>query len=118
MRIDSGQSESRGNAAAIKAFAPGAFGKQQMAKLADGARQFEAMMLQEMLKPLNFGGSPDAEQGESSGGAADTIRGFGTEAVAKAIASGKGFGIAQQIVRKVTHEHDAVLSKQRGAKVL
>lgn len=79
--------------------------KRQLAKLVDGARQFEAMMLEQLLKPLNFGESPDAGGEESSGGAGGTIRGFGTEAIAKAIAGKGGFGMAEQIIRQVTSEH-------------
>ena len=35
----------------------------------------------------------------------ETISSFGTEAIAKAISKGGGFGIAKQIVSKVTLEH-------------
>ena len=87
-------------------------------KLVDGARQFEAMMLEQMLKPLSFGGSPDDPGGESEGGAAGTIRGFGTEAVAKAVAMGGGFGLARQIVRQVTAEHESARQRTGGTKVL
>ena len=86
-------------------------------KLVDGARQFEAMMLEQMLKPLSFGGSPDDPGGESEGGAAGTIRGFGTEAVAKAVAIGGGFGLARQIVRQVTAEHESAQQRTGGTKV-
>jgi Rod binding domain-containing protein len=79
------------------------------AKLADGAHQFEAMMLEEMLKPLKFGESPDAAGGTDDGaeggtGANGTIQGYGTEALAKAISNGGGFGLARQIIRQVTQE--------------
>ena len=78
----------------------------QTAKLKEGAKQFEAMMLQEMLKPLQFGGGID-EGDEPASGAADTVRGFATEAVGKALAASGGFGLAKQIVRQVTAEHEA-----------
>lgn len=80
-------------------------------KLADGAHQFEAMMIEGMLKPLHFGGAPgslDTADGgdpdESSDAAADVVRSFGTEALARAIAHGGGFGLATQIIRQVSHE--------------
>jgi Rod binding domain-containing protein len=78
---------------------------QRLAKLTDGAQSFEAMMLGQMLKPLRFGGSPGAsdDDGNTDAGA-DTTRGMGTEALARAIASGGGFGIARQIIRQVTSE--------------
>ena len=90
--------------------------QQQAAKLSDGAHQFEAMMLEQMLKPLHFGESPDAAGEESSGGASETLRGFGTEAIAKAMASTGGFGLARQIVRQVTAQQHAA-EENKGAKV-
>lgn len=86
-------------------------------KLVDGARQFEAMMLQKLLKPLQFGASPDNGE-ESAGGAGETVRSFGTEAIAKAIATRGGFGVAREIVRQVTAERDAGEQKKGGTKVL
>jgi flagellar protein FlgJ len=77
----------------------------KQAKLVDAAQQFEATMLQELLKPMQRGGDSWAggEKGDDS--ASDTISSFGTEAMAKAISKGGGFGIAKQIVSKVTQEH-------------
>lgn len=90
-------------------------GRARMAKLADGAHQFEAMMLGEMLKGLKFGGSAEtAGDGEETAGAAGTIQGYGTEALAKAIANGGGFGLAKQIVRQVTEED---VRRGNGSKV-
>ena len=83
-------------------------GAQKQAKLVDAAQQFEATMLQELLKPLQHGQS-SWEGGESSDDtASDTISSFGTEAIAKAISRGGGFGIAKQIVSKVTLEHQRI----------
>ena len=78
---------------------------QNKTKLADAAQQFEASMLQELLKPMQNG--QDSWGGQDSGGDAsfDTIRSFGTEAVAKAISKGGGFGIARQVIAQVTSEH-------------
>jgi peptidoglycan hydrolase FlgJ len=80
-------------------------GKQQNAKLVDAAQQFEAMMMQEMLKPMRKG--EDSWEGEKDDdSASDTISSFGTEAVAKAISKGGGLGIAKQVIRQVTQEHE------------
>lgn len=88
---------------------PTAGAQQRLAKLTDGAQSFEAMMLGQMLKPLQFGGTPGADSDDDSNpdAGADTTRGMGTEALAKAIASGGGFGIARQIIRQVTLEDHA-----------
>ena len=74
-------------------------------KLVDAAQQFEAMLMQEMLKPMQAGqNSWDKEK--SDDGAADTLSSFGMEAVAKAISKRGGLGIANQVVRQVEREHE------------
>ncbi len=94
------------------------------AKLATGAHEFEAMMLEQMMKPLQFGGAPGADpektggsDGEPTDAASDIIRGFGTQAMAKAIANGGGFGLANQIIRQVTSEHNAQKVNSDSTKV-
>lgn len=77
---------------------------QRHAKLADAAQQFEAMMMQELLKPFATGRDGWGEEEQSTDAAADTMSSFGTEAVAKAIAKGGGLGIARQVIQQVTEE--------------
>jgi Rod binding domain-containing protein len=79
--------------------------KQKNSKLVDAAQQFEAMLMQEMLKPMRAGQNDWSEE-KSDDSASDTISSFGTEAVAKAISKGGGLGIAKQVVRQVTKEHE------------
>jgi Rod binding domain-containing protein len=62
-------------------------------------------MLQELLKPMQHGQDSWGGEMKSDDGSTDTMSSFGTEAVAKAISKGGGFGIAKQIVSKVTLEH-------------
>jgi Rod binding domain-containing protein len=84
--------------------------RQQNAKLVDAAQQFEGMLMQEMLKPMRSGeDSWDEEKKDDS--ASDTISSFGTEAVAKAISKSGGLGIAKQVIRQVTQEHEKALKK-------
>jgi Rod binding domain-containing protein len=78
---------------------------QKQAKLVDAAQQFEATMLQELLKPMQHGQSSWGGGENSDDTSSDTISSFGNEAIAKAISKGGGFGIAKQIVSKVTLEH-------------
>src|SRR5580693_1800333 len=78
---------------------------QKQAKLVDAAQQFEATMLQELLKPLQHGQDSWGGEVKSDDSASDTISGFGTEAIAKAISKGGGFGIAKRIISKVTLAH-------------
>ena len=82
------------------------FDAQKQAKLVDAAQQFEAMMLQEMLKPMRGGKDSWAGDDKSdSDSASDTISSLGTEAFAKAISKGGGFGIARQVISQVKLEH-------------
>jgi peptidoglycan hydrolase FlgJ len=74
-------------------------------KLVDAAQQFESMLMQELLKPMRAG-QDDSWQPKSDDSAADTISSFGIEAVAKAISKGGGLGIATQVIRQVTQEHE------------
>ena len=72
-------------------------------KLTDAAQQFEAMLLQELLKPMR---SEDGGWGEEkTDGASDTISSFGTEGVAKTISRDGGLGIARQVIRQISAEH-------------
>ena len=81
---------------------------QKQAKLDDAAQQFEATMLQELLKPLQHGQNSWGGEESSDDTASDTISSFGTEAIAKAISQAGGFGIAKQIVSKVTLENQRI----------
>jgi len=79
--------------------------RQKQAKLVDSALQFEATMLQELLKPMQHGQSSWGDEEKSEDSASDTISSFGTEAIAKAISKSGGFGIARRVVEQVTQEH-------------
>ena len=87
---------------------------QKKAKLTDAAEQFEAMLMQEMLKPMQAGQDGWGGEKQNDDAAADTISSFGTEAVAKAIAKSGGLGIAKRVVRQVTLEREGVLKKRPG----
>jgi Rod binding domain-containing protein len=94
-------------------------------KLVNAAQQFESMLLQEMLKPMrsgqdSWGGdiSDNPDNSGNSDSAMDTISSFGTEAMATAISKGGGFGIARQVIRQVTLEHQRDVEKSsHGTKV-
>jgi flagellar protein FlgJ len=77
----------------------------QNGKLKDAAEQFEAIFMQELLKPMQkTTGDGMGEDDKDASAGSDTLSSFGTEAVAKAIAKGGGIGIARQIVAKVSLE--------------
>lgn len=84
----------------------------KLAQLEDAAQQFEATMLQELLKPLRRGRDSWDSADQNDDAASDTISSFGAEAIAKAISTGGGFGIAKQIVSKVALENQRISEKK------
>lgn len=91
-------------------------------KLVTAAHQFEASMMQELLKPLNsqaiFGEDED-ESSPGSGGASsltssadgsgNALMSFGSEALAKALSEKGGLGIARKILDQF-EEHSPSIS--------
>jgi flagellar protein FlgJ len=89
----------------------------KMTKLTGAAQTFEAMMLNEMLKPMHFGAGVADGAEESEGGASDTIKGMATDALGKALAAAGGVGIARKIVSQVTAEEQATKVRREETKV-
>jgi len=87
------------------------------ARLVNASQDFEAMMLNEMLKPLHFGAGVEDGGEESPGGASETISSMGTDALGKALAAHGGMGIARKIVADVTKEQETTKVQTKGAKV-
>lgn len=79
---------------------------ERCSKLTDAAQQFEAMMLQELLKPMRTG-EDDLSGEKSDDSSFDTIASFGTESVAKAISKSGGLGIARQVIQQLSQEKPA-----------
>jgi peptidoglycan hydrolase FlgJ len=86
--------------------------RQKQAKLVDAAQQFEATVLQELLKPMQHGQSTWGDEGKNDDSASDTMSSLGTESIAKAISKGGGFGIARSVVKQVTQEHQRHAEKK------
>jgi len=92
--------------------------ERRTAKLASAAHEFEAMMLQQMLKGLKFGQAPgDGGEDDEATGASGTLQSYGTEVLAKAISGQGGFGIARKIIQQVTAEDAAKENLKSGSKV-
>jgi Rod binding domain-containing protein len=79
---------------------------ERRSKLADAAQQFEAMLLQELLKPMRSG-EDDLSGEKNEDSSFDTIASFGTESVAKAISKSGGLGIAKQVIQQLSQEKPA-----------
>jgi flagellar protein FlgJ len=77
---------------------------QKSSKLVAAAQEFEAMLMQELLKPMRAGQSSLGDEEKDDDSAADMISSFGTEAVAKAMSKGGGLGIARQVTRQIALE--------------
>ena len=74
-------------------------------RLKTAAHQFEASLMQELLKPLQhdplFAPDSSSEAGDAGGddqGSAGALMSFGSEALAQAISEHGGFGIATKIL--------------------
>ncbi|MGO4514709.1 hypothetical protein AB4Y89_02870 [Terriglobus sp. 2YAB30_2] len=73
-------------------------------KLENAAKQFEGMLMNELLKPLR-----NEEDGEGQFG--DALKSYGTEALATAMASRGGLGFGSKMVAAVEQrEKDSVTS--------
>ena len=76
-------------------------------KLLHAAQQFEAVMLSELMKPLS---SSSAIGSEEEAGASGSLKSFGVEAMAGAMAKSGALGFANRIVSSV-EAHEKVFTK-------
>ncbi len=76
------------------------------AKLTHAAQQFEAVMLGELMKPLS---NSAAIGGDDERGGTGTLKSFGVEAMAGAMARSGALGFAHRIVNSV-EQHENKLS--------
>lgn len=75
-------------------------------RLVRAAHEFEAQMMKELMKPITSAGSSitggDDDSGSSSG-SSGALGQFASEALARALSDQGGLGIANQIVRELSH---------------
>jgi len=74
-------------------------------RLVRAAHEFEAQMMEELMKPMTRGSSltgedEDSDSGSGSGGAPGE---YASEALGRALSERGGFGIATQIVKDLSH---------------
>ena len=74
-------------------------------RLVRAAHEFEAQMMKELMKPLTQAGSvtgadEDSDGGTASGGA---LGEFASESLGRALSERGGFGIADGIVKELSH---------------
>lgn len=68
-------------------------------RLTRAAQEFEAQMMKELLAPLNHRSSLFDDGGEDTG----VLGEFASESLAGALSAGGGLGIADRILRAVSH---------------
>lgn len=85
----------------------------QHRKLTDAAQQFEAIFLQQMMKPFSAEKDDDSEDSdkEDDAGGAGKYQSMGVESMAKAISAAGGLGIARSVVASVEHQAQGNLSR-------
>jgi Rod binding domain-containing protein len=71
-------------------------------RLVHAAHEFEAQMMQELLKPMTSSNGLDGEDGDSASGSSGALGAFASEALGRALSEQGGFGIATSIVRQLS----------------
>ena len=79
---------------------------QPQPRLVKAAHEFEAQMMKEIMKPMTSAGSSltgDDDDADSSSGSGGALGQFASEALARALSDHGGLGIANQIVKELSH---------------
>ena len=71
-------------------------------RLVRAAHEFEAQMMQELLKPLTSGEGLDGEEDGSDSGSNGALGEFASETLGRALSEHGGFGIATSIIRELS----------------
>jgi len=70
-------------------------------RLVRAAHEFEGQMMKELLKPMTASDGLTGDEDESGSGG--TLGEFASEALGQALSQQGGFGIANQIVKELSH---------------
>jgi Rod binding domain-containing protein len=79
---------------------------QPQPRLVRAAHEFEAQMMKELMKPMTSATSSltgDEDDSDSSSGSGGALGQFASEALARALSDRGGLGIANQIVKELSH---------------
>jgi len=71
-------------------------------RLVNAAHDFEAQMINELLKPLTAGASLGDDESDSGSGSGGALGQFAAESLGRALSDRGGFGIATSIVRELS----------------
>jgi Rod binding domain-containing protein len=86
-------------------------------RLVHAAHEFEAQMMQELLKPLSSGAGLGSEDGDSDSGSNGALGEFASEALGRALSEHGGFGIATSIIRELSAKGNKTVPGQATDKV-
>jgi len=78
-------------------------------RLVKAAREFEAQMMKELLKPMTEAGAEAGEEEEGESGGA--LREFAAEAFGEALSARGGLGIAKEIVKSLGQSAEPVATQ-------
>ena len=81
-------------------------------RLVKAAQEFEAQMMQELLKPMTSGNGLDGEDGDTATGSGGALGAFASEALGRGLSEHGGFGIATSIVRQLTPKGNTQVAAQ------
>ena len=81
-------------------------------RLVRAAHEFEAQMMQELLKPLTSGNGLDGEESDTASGSGGALGAFASEALGRGLSENGGFGIANGIVRQLTPKGNSGVTAQ------
>jgi Rod binding domain-containing protein len=81
-------------------------------RLVRAAHEFEAQMMQELMKPLTRGSSLTGEEDDSGNGSGSSgaLGEFATEAMGRALSEKGGFGIANSVLKDLSHSGNKSVS--------
>ncbi len=82
-------------------------------RLVHAAHEFEAQLMKELLKPLEEGDALTGDGGEDSSSSTGALGEFATETLGQALSEQGGLGIANDLVRTLSHNGTGT----QGAKV-
>jgi Rod binding domain-containing protein len=86
-------------------------------RLVHAAHEFEAQMMQELLKPLTSGAGLGGEDGDSDSGSNNALGEYASEALGRALSEHGGFGIATSIIRELSAKGNQTVTGQVTGKV-
>lgn len=86
-------------------------------KLVHAAHEFEAQMMEELLKPLTGGNGLDGEDSDEATGSTGALGQFATEALGQALSEQGGFGIATGIIKELSPQGNNSVTAQVTGKM-